>query len=76
MIVCIPSDSGDPTYDLFVTVDRDKFTAVQAFDAIKKAVEDTKAARPDDHMVEDLWERLPDGIEPCDNPFLMAPVEW
>ena len=77
MVIRIPSDSGHSEYDLFVKADPNLFSATAAFDAIEKAIRDTKDSLPGEYQVEDLLERLPEGIVPCDDPFLTLPnAEW
>ena len=74
MIIRVPDRSGNPEYDLFLTVDTDLCGHADALSVVKKAVTDTQTAAPEHYTFDDLQERLPNGITAAH--IVTADVEW
>ena len=74
MIIRVESDSGDPTYDFFLVSDDEKVSPTQALEQVARAIKSVKAEYPEEYTIEDLWEALPDGIEPAN--ILTCSEDW
>ncbi len=74
MIIRVPDRTGNPEYDLLLTVDTTLVNRMVAVEVVTKAINDTHAADPDGYTFDDLLARLPEGITAAN--IVTPPVEW